>query len=238
MSETPKKVLLVTPHPDDAEGGCAGTVAGWIQRGAEVNYVLCTNGDKGTSDAEMTHQKLAEIREREQLEAARVLGVKEVVFLRHPDGTLEDTREFREEVVRAVRRFQPDVVMCMDPFRSRGHSHRDHRVSGQVSVDAICTFAWRPHYFSEHISELGLEPHVVEQIYMWGSEDPDTFVDISDTIDRKVETLIKHASQMSNPERAGEFVRAHAKRTGERGNLTYAEAFRVMKFSPDPMLVG
>ena len=238
MARTPKRVLLVTPHPDDAEGGCAGTVASWIREGAEVNYVLCTNGDKGTSDREMTQEKLAEIREREQLDAARVLGVKDVVFLRHPDGTLEDTREFREEVVRAIRRFKPDVVMCMDPFRSRGHSHRDHRVSGQVSVDAICTFAWRPHYFPEHISQLGLEPHTVEEIYMWGSEDPDTFVDISETIDRKVETLVKHASQMSNLERVGERTKSRAGRTGERANLTYAEAFRVMKFSPDPMFVG
>ena len=117
--QVPNKVLLVTPHPDDAEGGCGGTVARWIEQGAEVVYVLCTNGDKGTTDLEMTPPRLAETREREQLEAARVLGVKDVVFLRHPDGTLEDDRQFREEVVREIRRHRPDVVMCMGPVPSR-----------------------------------------------------------------------------------------------------------------------
>ena len=165
MLETPKRVLLATPHPDDAEGGCGGSVARWIKDGAKVVYVLCTNGDKGTSDYEMTPERLAAIREKEQAEAARVLGVKEVVFLRHPDGTLEDNLEFRGELVREIRRHRPDVVMCLDPFRSKSHTHRDHRISGQVTVDAAFTYAWRRHYFpgahcrrgaSTPLSERGL----------------------------------------------------------------------------------
>lgn len=238
MVETPKKVLLVTPHPDDAEGGCGGTVARWIKEGAEIIYVLCTNGDKGTSDPKMTLERLAAIREKEQLEAAHVLGVKEVVFLRHPDGGLEDNRQFRGEVVREIRRHRPEVVMCLDPFRRRGHAHRDHRVSGQVTVDAVCTYAWRPLYFPEHITKERLKPHAVKEIYLWGSEEPDTFVDISDTIELKVETLIKHVSQMSNPERTRQSIPSGAKRVGEQVNLPYAEAFRVIRFTPDPLLVG
>ena len=238
MEETPKRVLLVTPHPDDAEGGCGGTVARWIRDGAEVVYVLCTNGDKGTEDLELTPERLAAIREVEQSEAARVLGVKEVVFLRHPDGALEDNREFREEVVREIRRHRPDVVMCTDPYRDRSHTHRDHRVSGQVTVDAVCTYAWRPLYFPEQISREGLQPHVVREIYLWGSEDPDTFVDISDTLERKIETLIQHASQITDPARAREWIPLHAQRNGEKAGLAYAEAFRVMRFEPDPLLVG
>jgi len=238
--QVPNKVLLVTPHPDDAEGGCGGTVARWIEQGADVVYVLCTNGDKGTTDLEMTPARLAETREREQLEAARVLGVKDVVFLRHPDGTLEDDRQFREEVVREIRRHRPDVVMCMDPFRAVSHSHRDHRISGQVTLDAVGTYAWRPLYFPNHVADEGLTPHAVPNIYLWGSEEPDTFVDVSTTIDRKVETLLKHASQMTNPERTRLRVPEGARRVAETNGtgLEYAEGFRVMSFSHDPLLVA
>ncbi len=238
MSATPHKVLLVTPHPDDAEGGCGGTIAGWIKGGAEVVYLLCTNGDKGTTDREMSPQRLAVIREQEQRDAAQVLGVREVVFLRYPDGTLEDTREFRDQVVREVRRHKPDVVMCCDPFRTRAHSHRDHRVSGQVTIDAVCTFAWRRHYFPEHISQEGLQPHRAKEIYLWGSEEPDTFVDISENVELKVQTLMKHASQFPEPEGVEERILANAKRAGEQAGLAYAESFRVLPFLPDPYLVG
>lgn len=240
MPMVPNRVLLVTPHPDDAEGGCGATVAGWIDGGAEVVYLLCTNGDKGTTDLEMTPPRLAETREREQLEAARVLGVKDVVFLRHPDGALEDDRRFREEVVREIRRHRPDVVMCMDPFRLVSHSHRDHRISGQVTVDAVATYAWRPLHFPEHMADEGLRPHEVPHVYMWGSEAPDTFVDVSATVDRKIETLLKHASQMTDPDRVRVRVRESARRVAQTHGtgFEYAEAFRVMSFSRDPLLVA
>ena len=236
--ESPKKVLVVTPHPDDAEGGCGGTVAKWIRDGAEVVYVLCTNGDKGSGDLEMTSERLASIRRDEQLEAARVLGVKQVVFLDHPDGGLEDNRQFRGEVVKEIRRHRPDLVMCIDPFRERGHSHRDHRVSGQVTIDAVCTFAWRPLYFPEHITMEGLKPHLVNVIYLWASQEPDIFVDIADTIELKVETLVKHISQFPDPDRRGQSVWRQAQREGEKAKLTYGESFRVIHFAPDPLLVG
>lgn len=237
--QVPYKVLLVTPHPDDAEGGCGGTVARWIRQGAEVVYVLCTNGDKGTTDLEMTPPRLAQTREREQLEAARVLGVKDVVFLRHPDGTLEDDRQFRGEIVREIRRHRPGVVMCMDPFRAVSHSHRDHRISGQVTLDAVGTYAWRPHYFPNHVADERLTPHAVPNVYLWGSEEPDTFVDVSTTIDRKLETLLKHASQMTNPQRTRLRVPENARRVAETHGtgLKYAEGFRVMSFSNDHLLV-
>ncbi len=240
MPMVPNRVLLVTPHPDDAEGGCGATVARWIDGGAEVVYLLCTNGDKGTTDLEMTPPRLAQTREREQLEAARVLGVKDVVFLRHPDGALEDDRRFREEVVREIRRHRPDVVMCMDPFRLVSHSHRDHRISGQVTVDAVATYAWRPLYFPDHMADEGLHPHEVSHVYMWGSEAPDTFVDVSATVDRKIETLLKHASQMTDPDRVRARVRESARRVARTHGtgFEYAEAFRAMSFSRDPLLVG
>ena len=238
MAGIPDRVLLVTPHPDDAEGGCGGTVAGWIKGGAEVVYLICTNGDKGTSDPGMSMEQIATIREQEQLEAAKVLGVKDVVFLRHPDGGLEDSRQFRCGVVREIRRHRPDVVMWMDPHMTGRHSHRDHRVSAQVTVDAVCTYSWRRLYFPEHVTKEGLQPHAVREIYFWGSEEPNTFIDIGETIELKALTLSKHASQFSDPDMPRMHVYARARDVGETCNLTYAERFKVVSFIPDPLVVG
>ena len=238
MDVVPGRVLVVTPHPDDAEGGCGGTMAAWIRDGAQVVIVLCTNGDKGSSDLEITSQELAAVREQEQLEAARALGIKDVVFLRHPDGGLEDNREFRGQVVREIRRHRPDVVMCLDPLRVRGHSHRDHRVSGQATIDAVCTYAWRRHYFPEHMDGQGLQPHAASAVYLWGSEDPDTYVDISGVVELKTRSLLSHASQFPNPEGRGQGVLDRARQVGEQAGLEYAEAFRVILFDRDLFLAG
>ena len=232
MEGTPSSVLLVTPHQDDAEGGCGGTVAKWAKDGAKVVYVLCTNGDKGSSDPSMTSPRLAEIREREQQNAADVLGVKEVVFLRHPDGELEDSLEIRAQVVREVRRHKPDVVMCVDPFRSTSHTHRDHRVSGLLALDAVFTYAWSAHHFPEQIQEEGLQPHRVKEMYLWGSERPDTYVDITDTVDLKAQALAKHVSQMRQPEQLLERIRSRSQSIGESGGLPYAERFRRIHLNP------
>ncbi len=226
MDRAPRSVLLVTPHQDDAEGGCGGTVGIWTKQGTRAAYVLCTNGDKGTSDPEMTSPRLAAIREEEQLNAAKVLGVESVVFLRHPDGGLEDSLEARRQVVREIRRHKPEVVMCIDPFRTTSHTHRDHRMSGMLALDAVFTYAWSPHHFPEQITEEGLEPHRVSEIYMWGSERPDIFVDISESVDAKALSLSKHVSQMREPERLRERTRQRAANVGKRVGLPFAEQFR------------
>jgi len=122
-------VLVITAHPDDAEFGVAGTVARWTQEGKQVVYIVCTSGDKGTSDRSMKPEKLAEIRKKEQKAAAKVLGVKEVVFLGYPDQGLEDTPEFRKELVRMIRIYQPKIVVTSDPYR-RYLWHRDDMVLG------------------------------------------------------------------------------------------------------------
>ena len=234
----PKRVLVVPPHPDDAEGGCGGTVAKWIKHGAEVVYLLCTNGDKGTDDPTMSPKRLASIREREQQDAADVLGVMEVVFLGYPDGGLEDDSGFREQVVRQIRRYKPEVVMCCDPLRSLRHSHRDHRISGQVTLDAVCSYAWRHLYFPDQISVDGLRPHAAREIYLWGSETPDTFVDITEALQLKAQSLMKHASQFPDPKGREERVRTNARHVGQDGGLPYAEAFRVIRFLPPALPLG
>ena len=232
ITDAPRRVLAVTPHPDDCEGGCGGTLSKWIKEAeTEAVIVLCTNGDKGTSDREMSPARLAATREREQQEAADVLGAKEVVLLSHPDGGLEDSMLFRSQLVREIRRHRPDVIMCIDPYRSVSHTHRDHRMSGQVALDAAYTYAWSPLHFPEQLTEEGLEPHRVSEAYLWGSESPDICVDIDGYMDAKIDSLSKHVSQMSGrsvdrPER----IRRWAAHSSERTGLPYAETFRRIRF--------
>ena len=231
MIERPDRAMLVIPHPDDAEGGVGGTVAKWVAEGTEFVFVLCTNGDKGTSDPNMTTEKLAKIREGEQAEAAASLGVKEVIFLGYGDGELEDTREFRGELVHAIRKHKPQVVFCTDPFRQTFYMHRDHRMSGQVTLDAVFPYARDFLHYHEHIRDEGLETHKVADVLMWGTEHPDTFIDITDTIEDKINALKKHDSQLGNSGRnVDNFVKQNAQRQGQLANMTYAEGFRRIHF--------
>ena len=231
--ETPGRAMVVVPHPDDGESGCAGTVARWIREGAQVLYVVCTNGDKGTADPEMTSQRLAQLREEEQRRAVQVLGVHEAVFLGHPDGELEDDRAFRGELVREIRRFKPQVVLAMDPYRSGSHTHRDHRISGQVALDACFPYARDPLHYAEQTRD-GLEPHKVSTVLLWGTEQPDVAVDIFETLDIKLKALSAHESQLSGPGfDVAEFVKRWARRAAERAEDTgyeYAETFRKLSF--------
>ena len=230
MFDRPERAMLVIPHPDDAEGGVGGTVAKWVAEGTEVVFVLCTNGDKGTSDPEMTTEKLGAIREKEQAAAAECLGVKEVIYLRYGDGELDDTAKFRGELVRAIRKHRPDVVFCTDPFRQTFYLHRDHRISGQVTLDAVFPYARDFLHYNEHIQE-GLETHKVGDILMWGTEHPDTFIDITDTIDNKINALKKHASQVAGSGRdVDRFVKVNAQNQGQMANMPYAEGFRRIQF--------
>jgi len=232
ITDAPRRVMAVTPHPDDCEGGCGGTLSKWIKETkTEVLIVLCTNGDKGTSDREMSPARLATTREREQQEAADVMGAKEVVLLSHPDGGLEDSMLFRSQLVREIRRHRPDVILCIDPYRSVSHTHRDHRMSGQVALDAAYTYAWSSLHFPEQLTEEGLEPHRVGKAYLWGSESPDVCVDIEGYMDAKIDSLTKHASQMRGrtTDRA-ERIRRWAAGSSERTGLPYAEAFRQIQF--------
>jgi len=194
MAAKPAQILVVTPHPDDAEYGVAGTVARWAKEGRETIYVVCTNGDKGTSDSSMKPEELTKIRELEQLSAAKLLGVREVTFLRHPDQGLEDTPEFRKEVVRLIRMYRPEIVVTADPYR-RYIWHRDHRITGQVTLDAVFPYA-RDHFSYPDLVEEGLLPHKVKEVLLWASEDSNYRSDITATFDLKVAALRCHKSQV------------------------------------------
>lgn len=194
MSNIPANVLVFTPHPDDAEFGVAGSVVHWVKEGKSVVYVVCTNGNKGTNDPDMKPEQLATIREEEQLAAAKTLGVREVVFLRHPDQELEDTPEFRKEIVRLIRIYQPETVITADPYRQYLW-HRDHRIAGRVVLDAVFPYA-RDLYSYPDLIEEGIQPHKVREVLLWGAEDLNCRFNISDTFEQKITALRCHKSQV------------------------------------------
>ena len=221
----PAQVMVVTPHPDDAEFGVAGTVARWVSEGKEVIYVVCTNGDKGTSDINMKPDELARIREQEQLTAAKLLGVREVIFLRHPDQTLEDTPEFRKEIVRLIRMYKPETVVTADLYR-RYLWHRDHRITSQVTLDAIFPYA-RDMLSYPDLPEQGLQPHKVKEVLLWGAEEPNYRSNITDTFGIKIAALRCHKSQVgNNPSSEMEgWLRERAKNMAKGEDYELAEAF-------------
>jgi len=189
-------VLVVSAHPDDAEFGAAGTVARWTREGKKVVYVICTNGDKGTSDRSISPEQLSEIRKQEQMNAAGLIGVNEVVFLGYPDQELEDTPAFRKEIVRHIRIFRPRLVVTSDPYR-RYIWHRDHRIVGQVVLDAVFPYA-RDHLAYPDLLDEGLEPHKVQEMLFWGSDEPNYRSDITDTFEIKMAALRCHKSQIGH----------------------------------------
>lgn len=190
----PADTLVITPHPDDAEFGAAGTVARQVRNGRQVVYVVCTNGDKGTTDIHLKPEQLAVIRQNEQNAAADVLGVREVLFLGHPDQGLEDTPDFRKQIVRLIRIYRPHKVITADPYR-RYIWHRDHRIAGQVVLDAVFPCA-RDYWAYPDLIEQGLEPHKVQEMLFWAAEDINYCSDITATFDLKLAALRRHESQM------------------------------------------
>jgi len=222
----PKRALVIVAHPDDAEFLCGATVAKLCAEGWVVSYLLTTSGDMGSRDDKMSRPTLSAIREREQVAAANVLGVKEVVFLRYPDGFYEDTAEARGRIVREVRRLKPDLVITWDPFR-RTFTHRDHRLTGQSAIDAIYPLARNPLGYAEHFLE-GLEVHRVNEVWLAGTADPDYWVDVTDHFETKIQALRKHKSQIGGaPVRMlRKRLRERMKETAKDQEFELAEAFR------------
>lgn len=231
MKTKPVHAMVVTPHPDDAEYGVAGTVARWAREGKQIVYVVCTNGDKGTSNASMKPEELAQIREKEQMAAARVLGVKEVIFLRYPDQSLEDTPEFRKALVRLIRMYKPEVMVTADPYR-RYIWHRDHRITGQVVLDAVFPYA-RDHLSYPDFLKEDLYPHKVGEIVLWASEDVNYCVDITDTFNLKLAALRCHKSQVGHipPQELEEWLRERHGKMAEGESFQLAEAFHRVEIS-------
>jgi LmbE family N-acetylglucosaminyl deacetylase len=233
QNHIPKSAMVIMAHPDDAEFTVAGTVAKWAQTGCEVVYVLCTSGNAGTHEPGMTRDQIAAIREDEQRAACRVLGVKDVVFLRYDDGTLQPTLELRRDLVRQIRRFKPEAIITEDPtalfYGDDYINHPDHRAAGQAALDAVAPAAAMPLLWPEEG-----EPHRVRQVYVGGANKPNVWVDLSETlIEQKIEALRQHKSQMGDWD-PSEMIRRWAAETGQEKGLAYAESFRRIRLEPPP----
>jgi LmbE family N-acetylglucosaminyl deacetylase len=216
-------LMVIAPHPDDSEFGIGGTVARLTKEGKKVIYVICTNGDKGSSDRTMTPEKLAAIREKEQRAAAKTLGVTDVVFLGYPDQGLDDTPDFRKALVRVIRQYRPRVVATSDPYR-KYMWHRDHRICGQVVADAVFPFA-RDHMAYPDLLEEGLEPFKVREMWFWGTDDPNFRSDITGTLENKLEALACHKSQLEVTPQMRERMSGMAKMNAKGEKFALAEAF-------------
>ena len=227
-----QRAMVVGAHADDAEWGCAGTVAKWCAEGWEVVYVLCTDGSKGSEDPEMTSGRLVEIRKQEQLDAGKVLGLKDIVFLGYEDSMLEPTLELRRDIAREIRRHRPDVLICMNPVRSvdgEGYlGHPDHFASGEAALSAVFPSSRDRLTFPELLRE-GLEPHKVKEVWMmFHGDTADKFVDVSAYMDTAVDALKAHQTQVSE-EDAEVDMRQWRNSTGKKVGFEFAEAFKVFQ---------
>lgn len=221
-------VLIVAAHPDDIESWCGGTVALMRAQGVDVTFALCTSGDKGGAESGMTSWQIARRREAEQEEAARRLNVERVVFLRYPDGELEDSQELRGRIVRLIRRYCPRLVITFDPEHPYPPyiAHRDHRIVGRVTLDAVYPYARDRLFFLEQITSEGLQPHRVEEVWLMATTAPDVCVDISAVFPIKVAARLAHASQVMDARVQEERLRARDARVGEPFGVPLGEAFK------------
>ncbi len=223
------RAMVVVAHPDDAEFGSAGTVAKWADEGVEVTYVICTDGGAGSADPSLSREELPPIREREQRAAAAVLGVRRVEFLGHPDGELVADIGLRRELTRLIRRHRPDRLICQNAVRTYSNiygNHPDHLAAGQAAMEAVYPASRNPHAFPELLAQEGLAPHVVRELWVTGTDAANHYEDISGTVDRKLEALRQHRSQLPAGQDVGTRVRARLAEAGRQIGVAAAESFR------------
>ena len=228
--------MVVVAHADDAEYGCSGTVAKLCAEGWDMVYVICTDGSKGTSDREISGKELSQIRRREQQNAGRVLGLKDIVFLEYEDSVLQPTLELRRDIAREIRRHKPDVLITTHPQRSLdgagwGIGHPDHMAAGEAALSAVFPTA-RDHLTFPELFEAGLAPHKVAEVWIMGHSEPDLWMDVTGHMDTSIRALMQHASQMDGRTEAEITERMHEwrrQRAVGKG-MQYAEAFRRFSF--------
>ncbi len=232
----PGRAMAIVAHPDDIEFGCAGTIARWVQQGCKVAYVLVTSGDVGIADLAITRAEAAAIREAETLAAAKVVGVEDITFLGEPDGMVVNTLDLRKKLVREIRRFKPEVVFSDDPtlmFNPQGRiNHPDHRAVGTATCDAIFPCAGQPHFFQE-LAQEGISAHKVRKVYIMSRGQGDTFVNISETIELKLQALKAHVSQVGENPELEKMMRDRTAQLGIGKEMAHAEVFRVSVVESD-----
>ena len=228
--------MVIAAHPDDGDFGPAATAARWIDAGSTGWLVCCTSGDAGGDDPEADPIALAAVRESEQRAAAAIVGYGGVTFLHQPDGALANDLALRELLVREIRAFRPDAVLATDPetlfYGDRGVNHADHRAAGMAAVDAVYPAARNPMSFP-WLAREGLAGHDVRRIYLFWSNQPTVRVDVSATIERKIDALRAHASQIRQPDQLGGRIREWAREEGEPIGVAAGEALRLILIDDD-----
>jgi LmbE family N-acetylglucosaminyl deacetylase len=231
-----ERVLVISAHPDDPEFGAGGTIAKLAQDGAEVYYLICTDGSQGGEDPEVPDEELIATRRREQCDAAGVLGVRDVVFLTHRDGSLAPNVELRRDITRQIRRFKPDLVITHMPGRVLGMpiggSHPDHLAVGEATLAAVYPDARNPRAYREMLLE-GLQPHKVREVWIPAFVEGDHFIDVSAVIELKIRAIECHRSQFQKPDMEpdapAKWIRERLRATGEKAGFEYAEGFKRIK---------
>ena len=227
--------MVVVAHADDAEFGCSGTVAKLCAAGWEMVYVMCTDGSKGSSDREITQQQLASIRRKEQQNAGKTLGLKDVVFLDYEDSMLQPTLALRKDIAREIRRYKPNVLITMYPMRNLdggwGVGHPDHMAAGEAALQAVFPTA-RDHMTFPDLLDAGFEPHKVAEVWIIGHPQPDLYVDVTQHMDTSVAALMQHKSQLNGRDEAwaSEMMRRWRRERGVGKGIQYAEAFKRIEF--------
>jgi LmbE family N-acetylglucosaminyl deacetylase len=227
VSEDFEQFMVVVAHPDDMEFSAGGTVAKMTSAGKSVVLIQVTSGNKGTDRRDITSDELGKMREAEATEAARRLGVTDVVFLRVGDGEVMPDLDLKEKIVRQVRTHRPDVVITHDPFRPYA-LHSDHRGVGMSTVDAVYPTARDPLHYNHHLQE-GLEPHKTAELWLANPETPDLYIDITDTVDTKIYALKAHQSQVGDGSHLQERIYERTSNVGAAAGMDYAESFKVIK---------
>ena len=232
---TPQKILVILAHPDDAEFFCGATLAKWAEAGHKITYALLTCGDKGNANTQLDGDALCRVRHKEQRDAAKIIGAEEVHFLGRPDGYLVPDMDTRRVATRAIRQFAPDILVSCDPtnlFPSEYYplNHPDHRAAGQVVLDAVFPAAGSPLFFPELLAE-GLEPHTPKEVWLSLTSQPNTTIDVTETWEKKIEAILKHKSQVKDPEMVKERMRLFGKTEDSPQDAPrYEEHFKVLRW--------
>ena len=231
FADAPARALAVYAHPDDPEISCGATLARWTAAGCQVHVLVLTRGEKGTHDPAADLDELAARRDREMEASGKVLGLAGREQLAIDDGELVNSREVREQIVAAIRRVRPDVVVCPDPtaviFGDTYFNHSDHRVAGWATLEAVSPAAGNPHYFP-----LAGPPHPVCVVLLSGTLEPNVWVDVTASLEAKVDALLCHASQLDGSEDLFRAVlRNRAEAEGQTAGVRYAESFRRLTLS-------
>jgi LmbE family N-acetylglucosaminyl deacetylase len=223
-----ERALVIISHPDDGEFGAGPTIAKLTRSGVAVDYVVTTDGSKGTEDPDMTPEQLAATRMSEQRAAANILGVGDIVHLGYPDGYLTPSLDLRRDITRQIRRFRPDLVITQNPQRRLDHNpfigHPDHLATGEATLASVYPAARDHLNFPELYRDEGLEPWKVRQVLLTGVEEPNLWIDIADTFDIGLEAILAHESQVTR-EDVEERMRDRARLVGEPQGIGLAQAF-------------